>query len=93
MKIRWTPIACADLRSTHEFLGQESRTHADAVIDRILSGIDMLERFPNLGREGRIDGTRELVVSGTPFIIFYCLQDDQVEILGVVHGARKWPGR
>jgi toxin ParE1/3/4 len=92
VKIRWTPVAFADLRATHEFLSQESQTQADAVIDRILSGIDMLEKFPNLGREGRIDGTREFVVSGTPFIIFYRLQDDQVEILGVVHGARKWPG-
>lgn len=91
MKIRWTPSAFADLKATHEFLDQESRTQADAVVDRILSGIDVLEKFPNLGREGRIDGTREFVVSGTPFIIFYRLQDDQVEILGVVHGARKWP--
>lgn len=92
MKIRWTPVACADLGATHEFLSQESRSQADAVIDRILSGVDMLEKFPSLGRKGRIDGTRELVVSSTPFIIFYRLQDDQVEALGVAHGARKWPG-
>jgi toxin ParE1/3/4 len=62
------------------------------IVDRILAGIDILERYPNLGRPGRLQGTRELVITGTPFIVFYRLQESQVEILGVLHAARKWPG-
>ena len=34
---------------------------------------------------------RELVVSGGPFIVAYRVGADQIEILRVLHGARRWP--
>ena len=92
MKIRWTDVAAADLKSVHQYLSEHAPARADTIVDRILGGIDVLEQYPNLGRQGRIDGTRELVITGTPFIVFYRLQKSQVEILGVLHAARKWPG-
>jgi toxin ParE1/3/4 len=91
VKIRWTAIAADDLKSVHEFLSERAPAHADAIVDRILSSIDVLERFPSLGRPGRLEGTRELVITGTPFIVFYRLQKSQVEILSVLHAAQKWP--
>jgi toxin ParE1/3/4 len=91
VKIRWTAVAAEDLKSAHEYLSERSPESADALIERILSSIDLLERYPKLGREGRINGTRELVVTGTRFVVFYRLHSDQVEILGVLHAARKWP--
>ena len=91
MKIRWTAVAADDLKSVHEYLNEHAPAQADTVVDRILTGIDVLEQYPNLGRQGRLDGTRELVITGTPFIVFYRLQKSQVEILGVLHAARKWP--
>lgn len=91
MKIRWTVIAADDLKAVHEYLSEHAPTRADNIIDRILAGIDVLEQYPNLGRQGRLDGTRELVITGTPFIVFYRLRKSQVEILGVLHAARKWP--
>lgn len=91
MKLRWTEIAADDLQSVHQYLSERSPTEADAMIERILASIDVLEQYPNLGRPGRLRGTRELVIAGTPFIVFYQLQRDQVFILSVVHGARKWP--
>jgi len=91
VKIRWTAIAAEDLKSAHEYLSESSLEKADAIIERILSSIDLLERYPNLGREGRIKGTRELVVTGTRFVVFYRLRHSQVEILSVLHAARKWP--
>ena len=91
MKIRWTAIAAEDLKSAHEYLSERSPKSADTLIERILSTIDLLEHYPGLGREGRIKGTRELVVTGTRFVVFYRLHRDQIEILGVLHAARKWP--
>jgi toxin ParE1/3/4 len=91
VKIRWTAIAADDLKSVHEYLSERAPTRVDAIVDRILDGIDVLEQYPNLGRQGRIDETRELVITGTPFIVFYRLRKGQVEILGVLHAARKWP--
>ena len=91
VKIRWTAVAADDLKSVHEYLREHVPAQADTVVDRILAGIDVLEQYPNLGRQGRLDGTRELVITGTPFIVFYRLRKSQVEILGVLHAARKWP--
>ena len=81
----------ADLKSVHDYLEERSPEHADTLIDRILSSIDVLERYPYLGREGRLAGIRELVVTGTPFVVYYRLRHDQAEILSVLHGSRKWP--
>ncbi len=38
-------------------------------------------------------GTRELVVTGTPYIVPYRVKGQEVEVLRVYHGARHWPGR
>lgn len=91
MKIRWTPIAASDLKATYEYINKDSVPNANKIVDRILSGIEMLERYPHLGREGRVEGTRELAISGTPFLVFYRIRRNQVEVLGVLHAARKWP--
>jgi toxin ParE1/3/4 len=50
-----------------------------------------LEHFPLSGRLGRIEGTRELVVSGLPYVIPYRVVDDVVLISSVIHTSRKWP--
>jgi len=44
-----------------------------------------------MGRPGRVDGTREFVVAGTPYIIPYRVRGETVELLAVMHGARRWP--
>ncbi|CAH2406917.1 hypothetical protein MES5069_550048 [Mesorhizobium escarrei] len=47
---------------------------------------------PFIGRVGEINGTRELVISGTPYVVAYRVKDTQIEVLFVQHGAREWPG-
>ena len=51
-----------------------------------------LERFPQSGRPGRIEETRELVIDRTPYIVAYRIVGDTVRILRVLHGSRRWPG-
>jgi plasmid stabilization system protein ParE len=43
------------------------------------------------GRSGRVPGTRELVISDTPFIAPYAIDRDRIVILAVYHGAQQWP--
>ena len=89
MRIRWTDAAAGDLESIYESLVQQNRSAADKVINRILSAIDVLERFPEMGHPGRVEGTRELVVAR--FIVAYRVRRAEVQILSILHPARKWP--
>jgi toxin ParE1/3/4 len=50
-----------------------------------------LESFPNRGRNGRIGGTRELVLAPLPYIVVYRVTTDSVEIIRIYHSAQNWP--
>lgn len=47
--------------------------------------------FPASGRIGRIAGTRELVINGTPYVVAYTVSETTVRILRVLHGVQEWP--
>jgi toxin ParE1/3/4 len=59
--------------------------------DRIRAQVRQLLQFPETGRPGRIEGTRELVISQTPYIVAYRITGETVRILRVLHGAQLWP--
>jgi toxin ParE1/3/4 len=61
--------------------------------DRIVEGTEMLTQFPRVGRPGRVDGTRELVIHHTPYIVAYRVVENTVIVLRVLHGAQQWPER
>lgn len=93
MKARWTEGAVENLRSAHAYLEAENPNAASDVVDQIVSAVERLERFPQMGRAGRVEGTRELVITGTPFLVAYRLKGESIQILAVLHAARKWPTR
>jgi toxin ParE1/3/4 len=51
----------------------------------------MLTEHPYSGRKGRVEGTRELVISRMPYIAAYVVEEGYIAILAVLHHARKWP--
>jgi len=61
------------------------------VDERIVAAARRLVDFPASGRVGRIAGTRELVINGTPYVAAYAVTQSAVRILRVLHGAREWP--
>jgi addiction module RelE/StbE family toxin len=89
MMVRWTPTAARDLQSLHAYILEENQEAAAATVEKILNAIEALERFPEMGRKGRVAGTRELVVS--PYLIMYRVRKTAVELLAILHGARRWP--
>jgi toxin ParE1/3/4 len=93
MKIIWTQLALFDLEEAREYIMATSPSDAIQTINRIEKSLEALESFPQMGRLGRVPGTRELVIPETPFILPYRIQRDSIEILAVIHGARKWDDR
>jgi len=91
MPVDWTDSALADLRQIVEYIAADDPQAATRTGQRIWDAASRLERHPGLGRPGRMHDTRELVVSGTPYILPYCIEHGRPTILRVLHGARKWP--
>jgi toxin ParE1/3/4 len=91
VKLRWTRLAIQDLDSAHAYVGEDNPFAANHLIDRMERAVQVLRQHPAAGRKGRLTGTRELVVTGTPFVMPYRVRSNTIEILAVIHGARKWP--
>lgn len=91
MKAAWTRLALADLDSAYSHVAEENPSAAVRTIERIKKALAAVRRHPEIGRPGRVEGTRELVIPGTPFIVAYRLQAKRIEVLSVIHGARRWP--
>lgn len=91
MKICWTRLARRDVDTAYEYVAVDGARAADQFIGRIQEAATVLARHPMAGRAGRIPGTRELVIAGTPWIIPYRILRGSIDILAVIHGARKWP--
>jgi toxin ParE1/3/4 len=91
MRVNWTTPAREQFMSTYEFIASENRPAAARTADRIWKSAEGLAIHPMAGREGRVAGTRELVVPGTPFLVAYRLERNEAQILAVMHAARKWP--
>jgi toxin ParE1/3/4 len=64
---------------------------ANQQVELILLAVDRLPDFPERGRPGRWNDTRELVVIGTSYIVAYRNRNYRVEVLAVIHAARRWP--
>ena len=91
MKIAWTRLAIEDLNHAYDYIAVERPSAARHTAQQIEKAIQSLSRHPEIGRAGRVEGTRELIVPGTPFIVPYRIKGNRIEILAVIHGARRWP--
>ncbi|CAN5319327.1 type II toxin-antitoxin system mRNA interferase toxin, RelE/StbE family [soil metagenome] len=91
MKIEWLPEADRNLTAQLEWVAERNPWAAIDTGDAIFGAIDRLADHPAMARPGRVAGTRELVVVGTPYIVVYRIEADAVVIMLILHGAQRWP--
>lgn len=91
MRLTWSALAIADRMAIFDFIVQENPAAAIRIDTKIEAGIRQLLQFPESGRTGRVPGTRELVITGTPYIAAYSVLSDRIRVLRVLHGAQVWP--
>lgn len=92
MNIVWTGPAVADLDKIFTFIAQDNVESAQRVVEEIYRSVEInLREHPGLGRTGRIEGTREYILPGLPFLIPYRVKRSDVQILRILHAARDWP--
>jgi toxin ParE1/3/4 len=91
MQVVWTAPALRDLTSLRAYIARDNPAAAARQVQRIVAAAARLTEFPETGRPGRRTGTRELVVSRTPYLVPYRIRGEIVEVLRVLHGRQRWP--
>lgn len=92
MTLIWSPEALQDLSDIRAFIAQDNPGAAKNIVARIVTLVnEQLPVNPEIGRTGRVAGTRELVIASTPFVVPYRIRDEHIDILRVYHAARMWP--
>ena len=87
------PAIFAGSKTFRERIAAENPTAASRMIERIRAAVMRLAASPALGRPGRVAGTRELVIPGTPYIVPYRVKGAVVQIITILHSAQRWPDR
>jgi toxin ParE1/3/4 len=91
MELRWTHEAAADLARIADYLFEHAPGHAERLVRALYDAPTTLLTFPNRGRPGKKEGTRELVMSSLPFIVVYTVRRDTLYVVRILHGAQQWP--
>ena len=90
--IKWTEQATQQLDQAHDYIALSNRKEVAAQMTmQIVNSVQQLATFPMSGRAGRVSGTRELVISNTPFIAAYVVEKADIVVLAIYHGAQQWP--
>lgn len=90
MIILWLSSAERDLEALTDFIAEDSPQTAIKIFNTIRQPVEKLRTYPLIGREGRVERTRELVVPNLPYIVVYMVTEE-IRILAVLHASRKWP--
>lgn len=91
MTLIWTPRALDDLAAISAYIALGSPTAAARVADKLAAAVGALASTPNIGRFGKVAGTRELIVTPWPYIIVYRVEAEFVRIILIRHAAQQWP--
>ncbi len=92
MRVRWLRRTLKNFDEEAAYIARDDPRAAARLVERIVASVERLADYPASGRPGRVPGTRELLVTDTPYLVPYRVRGETVEILRVFHGVRKRPG-
>jgi toxin ParE1/3/4 len=92
-RLEYAPRYFRRLEDIRDWIAVDNAPAAVRMMTRIRTAVERLATVPGAGRPGRVAGTRELVISGTPYIVPYRVRGDAVQIITILHGAQRWPDR
>jgi toxin ParE1/3/4 len=92
VRLEWLPVAVRNLDDQLDWIAARNPAAAIRMGNAVERAVARLVRHPHTGRPGRLEGTRELVANGTPFVIAYRIEGNAVVVLRLMHGAQRCPG-
>ena len=90
MNLLWTVKARTDLLAQLRFIAQDNPGAADKMNQLFLAKASALEHFPQMGRDGRVAGTRELLLP-PHYVLVYTVSEETVYIVSVLHASQQYP--
>jgi toxin ParE1/3/4 len=90
MKVVWAEAARHEWAEQYRFYFSRNPEAARRLRQAVMDGARRLRDHPRMGRLGRVEDTRELVIAGTPFLLVYDENLARVEILHVYDGRQDW---
>ena len=91
MNIVWSKRSKGHLNSLFEYIAVEDQKAAQAIVARIIEVAEViLTHHPETGRKGRVLGTKELIISRTPYVLAYTIKNNTISIVAVWHTSRQW---
>ena len=91
MILVWLAVANDNRFHQLDYIAQDNPLAAIGQDEEIERQVSMLLQQPKMGRPGRLKGTRELVISHTPFVAVYRLQANRIEVIRLLHSSQQWP--
>jgi plasmid stabilization system protein ParE len=92
LSVTYSVPARADIDGIYRHIAQDNSSVARDVVAAIDDAVILLSRFPHKSRRTKRRGMRALILSDYPYIIFFTIKRREIEVLHVMHGARRHPG-
>jgi len=89
MRVKWLQKALRNLDAEGPYVAADDDAAAPLVVTRVMAAIDALADQPNLGRPGRMPGTRELMVRQTRYVVPHRMRGETAELLGGFYASRR----
>lgn len=91
MQVKWLRKALQNLEQAYAYTAQANPDAAVQLVVKIQAVSEQLASFPMLGKTGRVEGTRELVIANTPYILIYRVKGQAVTILRILPASKRYP--
>jgi len=91
MQVKWLRRALRNLEQARNYVFQDNPTAAQELIIKIQNAANQLQKYPFMGKNGRVEGTKELIISNSPYILIYRVKEESVEVLRILHTSKRYP--
>lgn len=91
MRVVWLDSALTDTEDIADYIARNNAAAATRFLQRVFDVVERLADYPEMGRSGRVEGTRELVVLNGRYVVAYHIEGQEVEIWAVKDARQRWP--
>lgn len=95
MQLQWSPRALRELTQLRDYIAEDSPFYARQFTERLILAVERLATMPHYGRmvpeAGYQDSIREVIFQSYRVIYRVLEQQQLVQIVTIVHGARDLP--